>query len=161
MSLACRPAVAADEDAVRRLATAFDPRTEDGFEERYARILGRDDWALLVACDGPALVGYALAQDYGPGLRRAFGVGRMHDLYVDPAYRRRGAGRLLVQSVVAWCRTRPAPMILDWQSRLDAAPFYDALGLTGDTTGDTATYPAYSIDLRQDAQVPSPLKEEP
>ncbi len=153
--MAVRAATAGDLAEVHRLTRGYDglpPAEPDAaFAARYARVLGRDDWALLVAPRGVAgegLAGYALAQDYGPGLRRGFSVGRLHDLYVDPLVRRRGTGRALVEAVVAWCRTRPAPMILDWQARRDAVPFYDALGLAADYAGDTAEYPAYSIDLR-------------
>lgn len=152
MTVVCRPAFEPDVAAVRRLTCGYDgvPETppDEEFVARYLRVLGRDDWALLVADDDGEVVGYALAQDYGPGLRRSFSTGRMHDLYVDPARRRHGVGRLLVDAVVAWCRTRPAPMILDWQARRDAVAFYDSLGLVGDTVGDAREYPAYSVDLR-------------
>lgn len=151
----CRPAFEPDVAAVRRLACGYDgvpasaPDAE--FVERYLRILARDDWVLLVADDDGEVVGYALAQDYGPGLRRAFSTGRMHDLYVDPSHRRRGTGRMLVDAVVAWCRTRPAPMVLDWLSRPDAVAFYESLGLVGDTVGDAHEFPAYCVDLRPPA----------
>lgn len=74
----------------------------------------------------------------------------MHDLYVDPAHRRRGAGRALMAAVTAWARARPYPFVLDWQARLDAVPFYDSLGLRGDPVGDNARYPAYALDLRSE-----------
>ncbi|HEU0130059.1 MAG TPA: GNAT family N-acetyltransferase [Mycobacteriales bacterium] len=152
-ALTCRPAGPGDLAAVRRLACGFDrvPATpaDAAFAARFARLVASEDRALPLAVCGGEPVGYALVQDYGPGLRREFGVARLHDLYVDPAWRRRGAGRLLLDAVVAWCRARPHPLILDWQARRDAAAFYAALGHTGDEAGDTATFPAYSIDLRQ------------
>lgn len=156
-----RPATPDDLDAVHALACGMDGRAgtapDEAFRARYERILGRDDWLLLVA----GAHGYALAQDYGPGLRRGFSTGRMHDLYVDPAARRRGLGRALVEGVSAWCRGRPYPMVLDWQSRRDAVPFYDSLGLVGDTVGDTAEYPAYCLDFRQDTVAPGPVRPDP
>ena len=156
MTVAVRPATPGDLAAVRALAAAFDrhrraPADEpaEEFRARYDRLLGRDDWLLAVADDGTGdLAGYALAQDYGPALRRGFSTGRLHDLYVAEPRRRRGVGRTLVDAVLAWCAGRPAPMILDWQARLDAVPFYAALGLTPDTVGDHAEFPAFSVDLR-------------
>lgn len=144
-----RTASPRDVEAVHALVCGFDGRAvappDDAFRARYDRIVGHDSYALLVADD---LTGYALAQDYGPGLRRAFSTGRLHDLYVDPAARRRGTGRALVEAVSAWARQRPHPIVLDWQARLDAVPFYEALGYVPDTVGDTADYPAFCLDLR-------------
>jgi GNAT superfamily N-acetyltransferase len=144
-----RAASPADAGAVHALACGFDgrPVTEPGeaFLARYDRLVRSDDHALLVADD---LSGYALAQDYGTGLRRAFSTGRLHDLYVDPAARRRGTGRALVAAVEAWCRAQPHPMVLDWQSRLDAVAFYESLGYVADRVGDTAEHPAFCLDLR-------------
>lgn len=148
----CRPAVPADLEDVRRLTCGFDGAdvtpADDAFRARYERLVASDDHALLVAVDGTEVVGYALAQDYGPPLRRAFAIGRMYDLYVDPARRRRGAGRALMAAVAEWAAARPAPLVLDWQSRREAVPFYEALGFTGDPVGDNAEYPAYCIDGR-------------
>ena len=144
-----RAAAASDLDAVHALVCGFDGRPvtppDGGFRERYARIAADPMWALLVATD---LSGYALAQDYGPGLRRAFSTGRLRDVYVRPSARRRGTGRALVGAVEAWCRARPYPIVLDWQARLDAVPFYEALGYAPDREGDTAEYPAFCLDLR-------------
>ena len=56
---------------------------------------------------------------------------------------------MLMGSVTAWCLRRPAPMILDWQARAEAVPFYEALGFVADRVGDNAEYPAFSLDLRE------------
>jgi GNAT superfamily N-acetyltransferase len=144
-----RAATHADVDAVHALTCGFDGRPvtdpDEAFRARYERILGDGAYALLVAGD---LSGYALAQDYGPGLRRAFSTGRLHDLYVSPGARRRGTGRALVAAVEAWARSRPYPIVLDWQARRDAVAFYEALGYAADAIGDTAEYPAFCLDLR-------------
>jgi GNAT superfamily N-acetyltransferase len=151
--VACRLATAADAAAVEALAAAMDASAgrapEPGFAARYAAVVASPDHAVLLAVVGARAVGYALVQDFGRGIRRSLSVARMHDLYVDPGARRRGAGRALVRAVVDWCRERPQPLVLDWQARLDAVPFYDSLGLVGDRVGDTAAYPAYAIDLRE------------
>ena len=147
-----RAARPGDLAAVRRLACGFDgvpPAPSDGaFASRFARIVARDDYALLVADAGGDLVGYALAQDFGPGLRRAFSTGRLHDPYVAEPARRSGAGRALMDAVRAWALALPYPIVLDWSSRPDAVAFYDALGFVADTVGDNARYPAYCLDLR-------------
>ena len=148
----CRPATESDLTAVRRLARGFDrepsAEPEEAFAARFLRILGRDDWALLLVEDGGEPIGYALVQDYGPKLRRDLSQARLHDLYVAGEHRRRGAGRALMDAVAAWCRGRPGPMVLDWQARPEAAAFYEALGLVGDRVGDNAEYPAYCLDFR-------------
>jgi GNAT superfamily N-acetyltransferase len=150
-----RPAVYADHDLLYRLAQEFDglgavatsPRA--AFVARLAEILGRDDWLVLIADDATAgPVGFALAQDYGSVPQRAFATGRPHDLFVTTTFRRRGVARDLMDGVVAWCRQRPLPLILDWQSRADAVPFYESLGLVKDTVGDFADYPGFCLDFR-------------
>ena len=147
-----RPAVAGDVEAVWALARGFGfagvagTAPDAAFRARYAAIVDDPAWALLVAGD---LSGYALAQDQGPALRRAFAVGRLHDLYVSPPARRRGTGRALVAAVEAWCRARPYPIVLDWQARTEAVPFYTALGYVPDYAGDTAEHPAFCLDLRE------------
>lgn len=142
-----------DGPAVHELACGFDGRPpaepDEGFTARYARIVADPAYALLVADD---LTGYALAQDYGPGLRRAFSTGRLHDLYVAPAARRRGTGRALMAAVAAWARALPYPLVLDWQSRPDAVAFYESLGYAADRVGDQAEHPAFCLDLRHRLQ---------
>ncbi|HVF05978.1 MAG TPA: GNAT family N-acetyltransferase [Frankiaceae bacterium] len=171
MTVTVRPATRDDLAAVYELTCGFDAREpgdpDEEFRARYERILGRDDWALLVADAGGTLAGYALVQDFGPGLRRGFSTGRMHDLYVAEPHRRRGAGRALMAAVTAWARARQYPLILDWSARLDSVPFYDSLGLRGDPVGDNARYPAYCLDFRaergphSDPERPLPLEGAP
>lgn len=101
-----RPAVSGDVADVRRLTAAFggagDLMTGSLFDREFARIISDDGWLLAVVVDAGAVRGYALAQDYGPGLRSPFTTGRLRDLFVDPTSRGRGCARALVEAVSAW-----------------------------------------------------------
>jgi GNAT superfamily N-acetyltransferase len=148
-----RAASPADEDDFRAACVGFDPGMADlptaVFSARYQALVVRDDYCLPMADQGGQVIGYALAQDYGPNLRLRFTIGRLHDLYVAPQCRRRGVGRLLMENVFGWARGRPEPMILHWQASLDAVAFYEALGLVADRVGDYPDYPGFSLDLRE------------
>lgn len=150
----CQPATTGDAAAIRALTIAFDRGAETqleqaDFETRYAEIAGSPDWLLAIAeLDGEP-VGYVLAQDYGPGLRRPFTVGRLHDTYVLPSARRKGVARAMMAVVEEWARTRGRPMILDWQSTPEAISFYESLGYVSDTEGDFAENPMFTLDTRR------------
>ncbi|WP_280723082.1 GNAT family N-acetyltransferase [Kitasatospora sp. MAA4] len=62
------------------------------------------------------LVGVAEAQFYGVAMRRASGSARLHDLFVEPSWRRRGIARALFAEVTAWARGLPQCRDLEWQS---------------------------------------------
>ena len=147
-----RSAVPADVPQLFQLALAYDALGThttapwDSYQARVVEILADPRMLLLVAGTSSELVGYALAQDYGRNPRREFTAGRLHDLFVLAAYRRRGIARQLMDGVSAWARDRR--MILDWQSRMDAVPFYESLGLTPDTVGDQGTFPGFCLDFR-------------
>ncbi|MDQ2738024.1 MAG: GNAT family N-acetyltransferase [Actinomycetota bacterium] len=133
-----RAAVAEDADEVRRLSEQFTPsarqeRSLELFTDEYARIID-DNRYLLAVADSPSgrLAGYLLAQDYGPGLRHSFTVGRIRDLFVDGRFRRRGIARDLVAAAATWAAERPLPMILDWQAGPGSTDFYRALGYEPD-----------------------------
>jgi len=151
--LVVRPAAPEDAGEVRSLSIAFTPGARDGprddFDSRYAAAVGGADWCIAVAQSGGRLLGYGLAQDFGPGLRTTFTTGRVHDLYVDPEARRLGAGKAIMDFIFAWARARPQPMILDWQASPSAVGFYEALGFQADRVGDYPDYPAFTLDLRE------------
>lgn len=151
-TMGVRRALSSDAEVVRRLAEAFggagDPVTRRLFDREYARIISADDWLLTVVEEGGAVRGYALAQDYGPGLRSAFTTGRLRDLFVEPTFRRRGCARALVEAVSSWARARPLPMILDWQASASAVEFYRRLGFEPDLVGDFPDFPGFSLDTR-------------
>ena len=102
-----------DADAVfellRQLATSHRPRRAV-FDQNYELLLSAMTYNgtdLLVAEEAGNVVGYALARRilvfYANGV-----VSELHELVVDEPYRGRGAGRLLVEAVVARARTAGA-----------------------------------------------------
>lgn len=146
---AARPEDAAE---VRRLSIAFTPAAQEVppevFHSRFARFLADASWCLPVAPARTRLLGYGLAQDFGPGLRADFTTGRVHDVFVDPDTRLAGTGRALMNFIFDWSRARPQPMILDWQASPSAIGFYEALGFTPDRVGDFTEYPGFTLDHR-------------
>lgn len=148
-----RSATAGDVVDFRTVSEGFDPGMIDLpdrlFRDRFAGLVDRADYCLLLAIMDDRPVGYALAQDYGPNLRLRFTIGRLHDLYVAEEVRRRGIGRQLMDGVFGWARSRPEPMILHWQASRDAIAFYESLGLEADRVGDYPRYPGFSLDLRE------------
>jgi aminoglycoside 6'-N-acetyltransferase I len=135
VSWTIRTARAADADDVERLLGDF--AAEDGWPrhpidpaERAAlgrqRAGGMRVW--LAVHDGGAAVGFAAAHEAhdlpeGPGAW-------LSDLYVAPAFRRKGAGRALVAAVAAWTRKRGGRWIM-WHTDpgdADARRFYAKIG---------------------------------
>ncbi len=150
----CRLATPADADAIRALTIAFDRGAEsqlddDVFRRRYDEVVSSSDWLLGIAELAGEPVGYVLAQDYGPGLRRPFTTGRLHDTFVLPRARRKGIARGMMAMVEDWARNRGRPMVLDWQSTPEAVTFYESLGYESDTEGDFYEYPGFTFDTRR------------
>ena len=145
-----RPASSADVPDLYELALIFDApgltAPFPAYRERMAEIVGDSRMLVLVCAGSGGLAAYALAQDYGRNPRRQFTTGRLHDLFVRPEVRRQGIGRRLMAAVTSWAQDRG--MILDWQSRWDAVPFYESLGLAKDTVGDQADFPGFCYDFR-------------
>jgi len=140
-----RPARSDDLPAVARLAAALvrmhhhlDPQrfmliepVEDGYQWFFTRELKRDAARILVAEDDDRILGYAYAtleeRDWNDLLDAC---GKLNDLYVDAAARRRGVARALVDATFAWFRERKAPRVVllsAWQNA-DAHAFFEALG---------------------------------
>ena len=154
VALVVRAARPEDAAEVRRLSIAFTPAAQEVppevFHSRFARFPADASWCLPVAhAQGSGrLIGYGLAQDFGPGLRATYTTGRVHDLFVDPDTRLGGTGRALMDFIFDWSRARPQPMILDWQASPSAIGFYEALGFTADRVGDFPEYPGFTLDHR-------------
>lgn len=147
-----RPATPADITGLHQLALAYDSLGShatapwDSYRTRVEEIIADPRMLLLVAASGSEIIAYALAQDYGRNPRREFTAGRLHDLFVLEPHRRQGIARQLMDAVAAWARDRR--MILDWQSREAAVPFYESLGLTADRVGDQGEFPGFCLDYR-------------
>jgi ribosomal protein S18 acetylase RimI-like enzyme len=167
-----RPAVARDLPRVSALAAElvrqhhrFDPQRfmlvepiEEGYRWFLGRELRRKGAIVLVAEDDagegavagartPAatILGYAYAtlepRNWNDLLDAA---GKLNDLFVDPAGRRRGVGRALAGEVLARLRARGVPRVVlmtAWQNP-QAQAFFEAIGFRRTMLEMTAELPA-------------------
>jgi ribosomal protein S18 acetylase RimI-like enzyme len=98
-------------DAQRFLATR--PRTPADYAGFLATQLGKPDVAVFVADENGDVIGYAYAAVEGydyMALRGPAGV--VHDILVEPGYRSRGVGRLLLDAALAFLKARGAPRVV-------------------------------------------------
>jgi ribosomal protein S18 acetylase RimI-like enzyme len=104
---------------------------EDGYQWFFSREIKRKAARILVAEDGDAVVGYAYATLEGRNWNDLLDAcGKLNDLYVAEAARRRGVARALVDATFAWFRERKAPRVVllsAWQNP-EAHAFFEALG---------------------------------
>ena len=123
-----RPATAADMPAVGRLGALlvqthheFDPqrfiaasaRTAEGYGSYLGSQLREKNVIVLVAEDAGEVLGYTSSEVEGfdyMALRGPAGV--MHDIVVDPAYRGRGVGRLLLDATLTALAAKGAPRVV-------------------------------------------------
>ena len=140
-----RPARSEDLPAVSRLAAALvrmhhrlDSRrfmlvepVEDGYQWFFSREIKRKAARILVAEEEGQILGYAYAtleeRNWNDLLDAC---GKLNDIYVDDAARRRGVARALVDATFAWFRERKAPRVVllsAWQNP-DAHAFFETLG---------------------------------
>jgi ribosomal protein S18 acetylase RimI-like enzyme len=101
--------------------------------EQVERLLRTPDEALRVAILDDAARGLCHAQVYDtPPLPALTPCRRVHldSLVVDPAVRRRGVGRRLVEDAGAWGRVHDAAEVVltVWAGNEEAERFYEALG---------------------------------
>jgi ribosomal protein S18 acetylase RimI-like enzyme len=123
-----RPAGPDDVRALGRLGAlmvtthhAFDPKrfiaaaphTEEGYGSFLGQQLDEPNIIVLVAVNESQVIGYTYAgiegRDY-MALRGPAGV--LYDIVVDPAHRRSGVGRALLDATVAFLKARGAPMVV-------------------------------------------------
>lgn len=75
--------------------------------------LERPDVAVLVAEQNGDVIGYAYAAVEGYDYMMLRGpAGVLHDVIVDPDYRGRGVGRLLLEAALEFLRSRGAPRVV-------------------------------------------------
>lgn len=112
-------------------------RDEDGARRYLEARMGDDDAVVFVAAtsDGPArYVGFVLLYPTFDSVDMA-PIWVLHDLFVDPAYRRGGIGRLLMNAASDYCRATGAARI-DLATATDntqAQALYESLGYVRDT----------------------------
>jgi len=99
------------------------PRTAEGYASFLGSQLGRHENVLLVAEREGVVVGYAWGALEGTDYMALRGpAGVLHDLVVDPAHRREGLGRMLLEATVEAFRALGAPrVVLSTAARNDPA----------------------------------------
>lgn len=108
----------ADEAAVNRMIAALEPYLRAAIPE--------DRWHSWIAepggCGSVEIVPWVPGR-LDPTPRRAW----IHSVYVEPSFRRRGIGRQLTQTIIAWCRERGFEWIYLHASD-QGRPLYESLG---------------------------------
>lgn len=119
----------------------------DRYRERLESLVEHPGHRIVVAAADGAVVGYAAAQDYGPAPHRDWSIARMHDLWVSPAARGRGAGTALFAAIRDWAEQHTRIRVLEWQSLDVAAEFYRRLGLAGERVDDGEPRERYELSV--------------
>lgn len=126
--IAVRPAAPADLRAIGRLGAllvqvhhefdperfiAAGPRTEQGYASFLGSQLDKKDVIVLVAETHGEVVGYTYASVDGVDYMSLRGpAGVLQDIVVDPAHRRQGIGRMLLDAAMAALAARGAPRVV-------------------------------------------------
>ncbi len=138
MPITVRRATPADLPALGRLGALlvrehhdFDPKrfipatseTEAGYAWYLGTQLEVTNVAVMVAEENGDVVGYTYAGLEGRDYMALRGpAGALYDIVVDPAKRRRGVGRLLIDAALAFLKDLGAPrVVLSTATRNDAA----------------------------------------
>ena len=107
-----------DQVAINRMVTALEPYLRAAIPE------GR--WHAWIAepggCGSVEIVQWVPGR-LDPTTRRAW----IHSVYIEPTFRRRGIGRRLTETMVAWCREQGFQWIYLHASE-QGRPLYESLG---------------------------------
>lgn len=147
-----RRATAQDAAALQALIAAHrhadeDDEKVDRYRERLDSLVTNPAHHIVVAESDGQVVGYAAAQDYGPAPHRDWSIARMHDLWVSPDARGKGAGTALFEAVRDWAEQQTRIRVLEWQSLEVAADFYRKLGLAGERVDEADPRELYEIEV--------------
>ena len=140
-----RSASVKDLEQLKDLLKLFGKVDESGLEDRITVRIKNPTDCLVVAEDNDKLAGYAWAQSYGQHMRGGEITARLNDLFVLPEFRNQGIGTQLFNAITNWAKTTNVKY-LQWQAGTIAVPFYEKLGLKGDTKSDLETHPFYEIE---------------
>jgi ribosomal protein S18 acetylase RimI-like enzyme len=110
---------------------------DEEWQRRAARWGGDENDAMFLAFEGEAVCGIVGSYVEPEQRERAVVI----SMWVDPAYRRAGAGKKLIDAVVAWNRERGVRelTLLVTAVNAGAIAFYERLGFV--KTGATGVYP--------------------
>ncbi len=119
--------------------------TAEGFHHLERLVTEWADGTNRFECDGEAILiidvgGITVA--CGGLTRQREALGRVRRVYVDPAFRRQGLGRLLLEPLVEHARRSFDALVL-YADNPDAARFYERLGFLPqgpESTADRATH---------------------
>ena len=102
---------------------AATPSTEHAYAAFLGRELGTQNALVLVAERAGVVLGYSYAGIEGKDYMAFRGpAGVLYDLVIDPAHRRQGVGRMLLEAAVAELAARGAPrVVLSTAERNEAA----------------------------------------
>jgi ribosomal protein S18 acetylase RimI-like enzyme len=134
MTMTTRTAALTDADALARLMTELGyPSTADQMSTRLARILADGDYRTFVACEGTTIAGM-IGTRTGPLYEFDEPYGQIMVLVIADGYRRRGVGRLLLETAEAFFLERRAgfSVVTSANRRADAHAFYEKYGYAFD-----------------------------
>ncbi len=141
-----RPAVPTDTEQLVDLLKAFGSVHEPELNDRISTVIDKNDSFLIVAENDGKLTGYVWVQSYGRHLRSGHITARLNDLFVLPEFRNQNIGRQLFEATKEWAKHNGVKY-LQWQANSASIPFYEKLGLTGDTKSDLEEHPFYEIEF--------------
>ena len=121
-------ALAESPDAFADSLAGARARPDSYWTDMIRSVTEPDRHAMFLAEDAPAAVGIA----FGLVDRERADRAHLGGMWVDPAARRRGVGRALVDAVLAWARERGFGDVVLWvaEGNAAAAALYERAGFT-------------------------------